>query len=401
MRRRSYLTTTVATMGIGGCFGNVDDDTGVAPDEHGSDRVKKMSAGVLDDFEDLSRWTVGRGEISTISNHTENGSQSCQITASETEPRARITVNFSEPVDCSDVVPGLLCRAPKTIYPRIQFFDSSGGRVDFRSAVVGGIPFHRPSFGIEDVTADVDLTRIDQVQISLWVGDDDSGTIIVDELFLVPRPDTGKVLIQFDDGYETDYTKAFPILERYEYPATTFVNPEYVGTERSLSLEQIHKLDAAGWCVSSHAYEHSRLAKQNKQEQEAQIRDAKDWLLERGFERGADYFAYPFSSFNQQTLELVDKYHSLGFAAGWPANGHISDRTLCPRVGDPSFDQARAILERTAEYRGISTLFYHDLNDEDLTEFESTISHLYELESENELDVILPSELEREFAYSK
>lgn len=399
MKRRSYLTTTVATMGVGGCFGNVDDDARAALSEHESDRVKKISPGILDDFEDLSRWTVDGGEISAVSNRTGNGSQSCQITASESEPRAQITIKFSEPVDCSRIVPGLLCRSPNTIYPRIQFFDSSGGRVDFRSVVGGGVPFHRASFGIEDVTADLDLSRIEQAQISLWVGDDASGTIIIDELFLVPRPDTGKVLIQFDDGYETDYTEAFPILERYEYPATTFVNPEYVGTERSLSLEQIYELDAAGWCVSSHAYEHSRLAKQNKQEQEAQIRDAKDWLLERGFERGADYFAYPFSSFSQQTIKLVDKYHSLGFAAGWPVNGYISNRTLCPRVGDPSFDQARAILDQTAEYRGISTLFYHDLSDEDLTEFESTISHLYELESANELDVILPSELEREFKY--
>lgn len=397
MKRRSYLATTVATIGVGGCLGNVDDDA--ASGEHGSDRVKKISPGTLDDFEDLSRWTVDGGEISAVSNRAGNGSQSCQITASESEPRAQMTIQFSEPVDCSSIVPGLLCRSPSTIYPRIQFFDSSGGRVDFRSAVAGGIPLHRTSFGIEAVTKDLDLSRIEQVRISLWVGDDDSGTIMIDELFLVPRPDSGKVLIQFDDGYETDYTEAFPILEQYEYPATTFINPEYVGTDRSLSLEQIYELDAAGWCVGSHAYEHSRLAEQNQQEQEAQIRDAKEWLLERGFERGADYFAYPFSSFNQQTLELVDKYHSLGFAAGWPVNGSISNRTLCPRVGDPSFDQARAILDQTAEYRGISTLFYHDLGGEDLTEFESTISHLYELESANELDVILPSELEREFTY--
>lgn len=398
MRRRSYLAATVASLGISGCYGNKKDGS----ENNNTDRNRKLedaSPGQIDDFEDLSRWTVSSGSLSADTEYTTVGTQSARIEVPESQQEAWIEMELSSPVDLSDVVPTLSCRATEALYPRIHLFDVNDSRIDFRTSVAGELPFHQNSFGVENVVDNPDTAQTTRIAISLWAGDD-AATIWVDDLTLVPRPDTGKVLIQFDDGYETDYTEAFQVLNQYGYPATTFINPDYVGTSASLSLEQIHELYRSGWSVGSHAYEHSRLSDQDDAEKEELIRDAKEWLIERGLERGADYFAYPFADFDQRTLEFVEEYHELGFASGWPVNGYMSNRLLCPRIGEPNFEQARTILDRTADFRGITTLFYHELDDESRSEFELTISHLNDLESNNELDVILPQDLEQEFVYN-
>lgn len=56
---------------------------------------------------------------------------------------------------------------------------------------------------------------------------------------------TGLVLITFDDGYESDFTEALPILEKYNARAVFFVIGSKIGQPEYMSEEQLLKLSSS------------------------------------------------------------------------------------------------------------------------------------------------------------
>lgn len=53
-----------------------------------------------------------------------------------------------------------------------------------------------------------------------------------------PVPE-GSVVITFDDGYQSDYTLAFPLLKTWGIPATIFLATEFVDSQRSLWTDRM------------------------------------------------------------------------------------------------------------------------------------------------------------------
>lgn len=60
--------------------------------------------------------------------------------------------------------------------------------------------------------------------------------------------DTKLVIINFDDGFLDNYTIAYPMLKKYGFKATVFVNPEFVDG-RSIVREQVYDRIARGEVV--------------------------------------------------------------------------------------------------------------------------------------------------------
>ena len=48
-----------------------------------------------------------------------------------------------------------------------------------------------------------------------------------------------EVVLTFDDGYRNNFLQAFPVLRKYEVPATVFLATDYIGTDRWLWLDEI------------------------------------------------------------------------------------------------------------------------------------------------------------------
>lgn len=55
-----------------------------------------------------------------------------------------------------------------------------------------------------------------------------------------------RVSVRFDDGYDSVYTKAWPILQANSIPFTMYVPAEYVGAAGRLTLAQIREMVASG-----------------------------------------------------------------------------------------------------------------------------------------------------------
>lgn len=407
MERRTYLAGTMI-IGLSGCIGRqTRTDTGgsgnqsVDPTQsddstENDEQVKEQPSDVeiFDDFSDLSHWTVTTGSVESDDQRTTDGSHSARLEAGTSDSRAIITRELSEPIDCTDSNPGLSLAGKYSTVPTIQLIDASGDRVDFRRPIKGDRQIIRHNFGIEEAFGEPDLSAVTEIRIVLWVGDQ-SNELWVDELHFVPRPNTGKVMIQFDDGYETDYTEAFPILERYGFPAVTFVNPGRIGNEAFLDVGQCERLQDAGWTVANHSYSHAHLEDLDPDEQTEEIIDAKDWLLDHGFEHGARYFAYPFGEWDDQTLDVIDEQHELAFGGGRGVHGHPVNPLLCSREpGDPTAEAAKEALDMAAKWGGHVRLFYHRLDEELRSDFEATIEHVQRLESVGEIEIVMPRDIE-------
>ncbi|MCU6708613.1 polysaccharide deacetylase family protein [Paenibacillus sp. J5C_2022] len=145
------------------------------------------------------------------------------------------------------------------------------------------------------------------------------------------------VLITFDDGYESFYSKAYPILQDYGYTATNFVIVSLISKANEklprLSWDQMREMKAAGMSFYSHTYHSHYYAEVNAagerqpvlanplyRVREGQLetdeaymeRITQDLSLaeqrlkeELGNERSL--LAYPYGAYNEHVLEVIGK----------------------------------------------------------------------------------------------
>jgi len=128
------------------------------------------------------------------------------------------------------------------------------------------------------------------------------------------------VHITFDDGCESVYKHALPVLERLGIPSTVFVTidesawifheGEYF--ERRLSIEEIRACAAAGICIGSHAVTHRGLNEMTDDEVLNELTISRETLAQWA---GTDvvHFAVPLNFYNRRTLELCREagYHTV------------------------------------------------------------------------------------------
>lgn len=161
-------------------------------------------------------------------------------------------------------------------------------------------------------TGQVDVTKVDSVQIRAT----DKGTgkpliVWINSMSLVGRNERGIVTFAFDDGYETDYDNARPVLDKYHFPATSYVITSMVGLPGRSTLDQLESLqELNGWDIASHSYSHMNLTSAPGSQLESELSLSKQFLLNNGFQKGADHLAYPFGEFNNDELDrLVREYY--------------------------------------------------------------------------------------------
>lgn len=413
MRRRTYLATaTGATAtGVAGCIGlgdsDADEDTD-GYDEETEDGPPEFEGpdddGTLDDFENLEPWTVVSGAMMADDERAATGEQSVSLETGTDDEEARIVRELSDPIDCSTVNLGLAVAAEDRITPMIQLFDGEENVIDFRASVDEGSVLRRCNFGVARMDGSVDLSEITEIHVAFRSDDETEHELLLDDLYAVPRPDDGQVLLQFDDGHESIHDEALPILEEYEYPATAFVPTDLIREDDDaegdyLTEDHLEDLDDAGWTIASHAANGQLLEDYDDDELEDQITESREWLEDEGYEDGARYFSYPNGRYDEASLELVADTYDVGFAAGEPVQGHVVDAARYPRVFDPDVEDVEEHLERTAELGGITTLTYFTFEeDESIERFEETLELLEEFVEEGELEVIEPEDLETQYA---
>ncbi|MBI4972832.1 MAG: polysaccharide deacetylase family protein [Candidatus Omnitrophica bacterium] len=114
------------------------------------------------------------------------------------------------------------------------------------------------------------------------------------------------IAITFDDGYKDNYTHAFPILKKYNFPATIFIIVNEVARADRLSWDEIRQMQSSGLIsFGSHTLGPEPLTDiKSLEEVKKQIFDSKK-ILEEKLGTPITMFSYPAGRFNRQIRQLV------------------------------------------------------------------------------------------------
>jgi peptidoglycan/xylan/chitin deacetylase (PgdA/CDA1 family) len=127
-----------------------------------------------------------------------------------------------------------------------------------------------------------------------------------------PAPFNDKVIvISFDDGFLSMYTKLLPLVKEFGYPITLFVYTDNIFTEanNNITWSKLKKIEEAGIDIECHSMSHSDLEElsagkseliQKKLFQEIYLSKR---IIELYLDKTVDYFAFPYGRYN---LKLID-----------------------------------------------------------------------------------------------
>lgn len=92
-----------------------------------------------------------------------------------------------------------------------------------------------------------------------------------------PLPEKS-LIISFDDGNQTDYTIAFPLLEKLGFKGTFFLTSDFVDKPGHLNKSQILKMSQAGMEFGTHGKTHKFLSTLDENELNLELSESKKML---------------------------------------------------------------------------------------------------------------------------
>jgi peptidoglycan/xylan/chitin deacetylase (PgdA/CDA1 family) len=322
------------------------------------DNYKNAHSGLqIDDFENSRVWETDNASMESETILYQEGTQSIRVTPLNIEGSITkgISLNFSEGDGFT-----LWINVPdtKSINLISLYFTSENEKFNsnFNKYFIASLGSFRLSEGwnkfkllksafVSHGGEDWNNT-MSQVRIKVENSPDANSSVLLDEL-MFNENGRARVLISFDDGWDSVYTIAYPVLTRNNQKATVFVITGSVGNSKNyMNLSELATLYNSGWDVSSHSVNHTDMTKIPEQEMRTEINDSYDWLVDHGFTTSAKFFAYPYGAHNNRTIKALKE------------KGYVLSRTLEDSEMSDSFKvyQGDSLqLLRTIELKNITT----------------------------------------------
>ena len=134
-------------------------------------------------------------------------------------------------------------------------------------------------------------------------------------------------LITMDDGWESVYTEAYPILKEYGYPFTLFLYTKYLtGKGDSLTPAQVKEMQANGATVGSHSVSH--LYPRSWKAAEKHGSEAYAALVDAELGESQKKLSEIFGPVN--TYCYPGGYHTPGMQERMPGYGYVAAYTVIP-----------------------------------------------------------------------
>ncbi|MFK5926247.1 MAG: polysaccharide deacetylase family protein [Desulfuromusa sp.] len=125
------------------------------------------------------------------------------------------------------------------------------------------------------------------------------------------------VSFSVDDAFRSFYDVGMPIIRRYGFPVTLFVNSDAVGTSGYLNWDELKELQAEGVEIGNHTASHAYLVELQSGETSEQWKKRIKGDIDKAqqqFEKHLGFkptlFAYPYGEYSAAVVEIIQ---TLGF----------------------------------------------------------------------------------------
>lgn len=377
---------------------------------------------LLDNFENLSNWTVGRGAGSIDTANFKEGIGGINIityTMKGVTIDKTINMNFSN-VDGFSFwiyIPNVSTFDHMSVYissnPWASYFSAYTSNSYYRTGW-NKVRLTKKTFSSTGEGWNNIMTKM---RITIYPKTDNTSATIDDFRYNTTIV-KAKEIITIDDGYGSIVTMAEPILVGNDQPAVIFIPSAIIGRNGRINFEDLRRFQYHGWDVSSHTVNHVNLNRANDSELSRQLNDSYDWFINNGLQKTAGIFAYPFGQgFNNNTiLQKVKQRYILARATYESWYQQMFTRSYNTEVinsedvdlyrqqvisGDSKHNSSYIIhsINETINHAGLQILYFHAFNvstndtllEYSISDFQNISNYLKERSSD--IDVVTYSDL--------
>jgi peptidoglycan/xylan/chitin deacetylase (PgdA/CDA1 family) len=133
------------------------------------------------------------------------------------------------------------------------------------------------------------------------------------------------IVLTFDNGYQSQYTKALPVLRRLGWAAVE--NIQLTGlppSQGGLGSEQVRGLLAAGWELDTQGLSHADLIRLDETQLNEQVAATRR-TLQRRYHVPVNWFCYPSGHYDATVVEAVKAAGYVGSTTVVPGWAHRHD----------------------------------------------------------------------------
>lgn len=120
------------------------------------------------------------------------------------------------------------------------------------------------------------------------------------------------IVITFDDGFLSMYSKLLPLCKEFKYPITLFVysNNIYIRAKRNLTWKHLRELEKNGIEIECHSMSHidlNVLSKENTLKSKKRLYEEiylSKRIIELYMKKKVKHFAFPYGRYNLKTIKL-------------------------------------------------------------------------------------------------
>jgi peptidoglycan/xylan/chitin deacetylase (PgdA/CDA1 family) len=224
------------------------------------------------------------------------------------------------------------------------------------------VPSNNPIFVSGSVLVPNNAQTMEIMSILRTIGEMENSSIVINSLDSGAF-DKGMITLNFDDGFKTSISEAYPILKKYHILATHFVISDYTSFYRYMDLNDLKTLKDAGHEIQNHTKTHKNLFLLSISDMQDEIGESKKVLQSQGFTTTA--FNYPYGAVNNLVRAKVIEN---GFIGARSAIRGFNTKNTDPFmlkdqfVGeDVSFDEVKTLIDNAVTNKTWLILELHDV----------------------------------------